>query len=114
MARWQVHQSDANAAAIYRAAKKLGFSVHLIGRPVDALLCLYGQTAAVEVKTADGKFRPDQLKFFKNCKGLVRVVRTESDVLALYRFMRDRHDTEIGKATRKQRSPDPTTLTSGQ
>ena len=92
MARWETHRTDANAEAIYAAARKLGFSVEKINRPVDALFGIYGQSVAVEVKTATGALRRSQVKFFKTFKGLAVSIRTTGDVIALYREMRARHD----------------------
>jgi hypothetical protein len=69
MARYEVHQTDGNAEDIYRAAKKLGFSVEKLNRPVDAILGIYDQTVAVEIKMPKGKLEPGQVKFFREFKG---------------------------------------------
>lgn len=92
MARWETHRVDTNAEELYAAARKLGFSVVPIDRPIDALFGIYDQTVAVEVKTATGKLRREQVKFFKTFKGAKRELRTVGDVIALYRDMRARHD----------------------
>ncbi len=92
MARWEVHQTDGNADEIYRAAKKLGFSVEKLNRPVDAMWGIYGQTVAVEVKLPKGNLEPRQKKFFSTFKGYKWIVRSVSDVIELHREMRLRHD----------------------
>src|SRR4051812_28455013 len=92
MARYEVHRTDANAAEIYKAAKQLGFSVEKLNRPVDALLGIYDQTVAIEVKLPDGKLEPGQVKFFKGFKGMKRILRSTEDLIALHRELRERHD----------------------
>ncbi len=96
MGRYEVHRTDENADELYKAARKLGFSVALIGTPTDALFGIYDQTVAVEVKTATGKLRPRQQRFFRRFKGYKARVRTVGDVLALYQELRRRHDLIFG------------------
>ena len=92
MARWATHQVDSNADDLYAAARKLGFSVEKIDRPVDALWGIYDQTIAVEIKLPKGKLEPAQAKFFKSFKGRAAIIRTTADVIELYREMRARHE----------------------
>ncbi len=96
MGRYEVHRTDGNADELYRAARKLGFSVEMVGTPVDAIWGIYDQTVAVEVKTATGKLRPRQKWFFRRFKGYKARVRTVGDVLALYQELRRRHDLIFG------------------
>ena len=91
MARWETHQKDGNAEALYAIARGLGFSVEVINRPVDALFGLYDQTVAVEVKMPLAPLERGQVKFFRTFKGLCRVLRTPEDVARLYEELRDRH-----------------------
>ena len=109
MARWETHRTDENAEALYAAARKLGFSVAIINRPVDALFGIYNQSVAVEVKTATGALRRAQVKFFKTFKGLAVSIRTTGDVIALYREMRARHDLLFPELQRPERSAIPPT-----
>ena len=90
MARWETHQTDGNAQEIYAAAKKLGFSVVKLNRPVDALWGIYDQTVAVEIKQPKGKLEPAQVKFFRDFRGMTRVIRTVDDAIRLHRDLFDR------------------------
>lgn len=88
---------DGNAAELYRAAVKLGFSVEVMHKPVDSIFGIFDQTAAVEVKQGDGKLEPKQIKFFATFKGLKVIVRSMGDVLELYRIMRRRYEALLGR-----------------
>lgn len=92
MARWETHRSDGNADEIYKAARKLGFSVEKLNRPVDALLGIYDQSVAVEVKMPKGTLEPDQVKFFRTFKGMKAILRSVEDLIALHKELRERHD----------------------
>ena len=83
MARYEVHQSDANAEAIYAAARKLGMSVSIINRPLDALIGAFGLTVVAEVKTPRGRLRPTQERFLEKFCGWAVVLRTVQDVVDL-------------------------------
>lgn len=80
MSRYEVHQTDANAHGLYDAARKMGMSVEVINRPVDALVGFQGLTIAVEVKTEKGKLRRGQVQFFERFVGAATVWRTLEDV----------------------------------
>ena len=92
MGRYPIHQVDGNADEIYKAARKLGFSVEIIHAPVDSIWGIYDQTVAVEVKLPNGKLEPKQEKFFKTFKGAKVIVRDIAGVMNLYTTMRKRHD----------------------
>ena len=96
MGRYAVHRTDTNAVEIYKAARKIGFSVVTIHRPIDSLWGIYDQSVAVEVKTTAGKLEPGQVKFFETFKGMKREIRSVGDVIALYAEMRARHDVLFG------------------
>lgn len=82
MSRYEVHQTDQNAPALYEAARKMGMSVEVINRPVDALVGYQGLSIAVEVKTEKGKLRRGQVQFFERFTGAATVWRTVADVVA--------------------------------
>jgi hypothetical protein len=65
---------DENQAAVVKALRAYGASVHIIGRPVDLLVGYRGETFILEVK--DGlkipsaqALTPDQVKFFESWRG---------------------------------------------
>lgn len=80
MSRYEVHQTDANAHGLYEAARKMGMSVEVINRPVDALVGFQGLSIAVEVKTDKGKLRPKQEAFFQRFTGAATIWRCLADV----------------------------------
>ena len=82
MGRYEVHQTDGNAHGLYEAARKMGMSVEVINRPVDALVGFQGLTVAVEVKTERGKLRRGQVQFFERFTGAATIWRTLEDVQA--------------------------------
>lgn len=88
MARWSTHRSDANAEDLYAAARKLGMSIEVIQRPVDAIGGAYGFTVAIEVKTKKGALEPDQVRFFDEFRGAKVIWRTLEDVQATHNNLR--------------------------
>lgn len=98
MARWEIHQSDSNAAELYKSARRLGFSVQVLNRPIDAIFGIYDQTIAVEVKTEKGKLEPSQRTFFRTFKGLKAIIRSRGDIFELYAELRRRHDLIFAEA----------------
>lgn len=89
MSRYEVHQTDANAHGLYDAARKMGMSVEVINRPVDALVGFQGLTIAVEVKTDKGKLRRGQVQFFERFVGAATVWRSLADVQATRKQLSD-------------------------
>lgn len=87
MARYEVHRSDGNAKAIIDALRKMGASVAIIDRPVDALVGYRGLTVPVEIKTARGKLRASQSEFLGRWEGLCEVLRSVDDGIALLQRM---------------------------
>ena len=63
----RTHRSDANSAELVKAARKLGMIVHLIGKPVDALVAVGGLWFPVELKNRKGKYTAAQVEFQTQC-----------------------------------------------
>ena len=88
---------DRNQAEIVKAYRDLGFSVYSCapmgkGFP-DLVVGIYGITDLVEVKDGEKppsarKLTPDQVTFFNDWKGSVRVVNNIDDVAAHYKELR--------------------------
>lgn len=97
MGRYEVHRTDANAEELYETARRLGFSVEKLDKPVDSMWGIWDMAVAVEVKMPSGKLRPKQAKFMRTFKGMKRTVRTATDVFHLYQEMRERHDKLFAK-----------------
>ena len=81
--KYAVHRTDSNAEALYAFAEAQGIAVHRIGRPLDALGCVYGHTFLVEVKMPGAALRVSQQDFFIRWPGKKYVWRSEADVLAM-------------------------------
>ena len=81
MGRYQVHRSDANAAAIRAGLEAHGADVEPIGRPLDWLVGFRGRTFVLECKTARGQIRPSQENFLLRWRGHAAVVRTLEEAL---------------------------------
>ncbi len=81
MGRYQVHRSDANAKTIREGLEARGVSVEPIGRPLDFLCGVKGQTYLLEIKTAKGKLEPSQEDFLMRWRGQAAVVRTLEEAL---------------------------------
>jgi hypothetical protein len=63
----RTHRADANSAELVKAARKLGMIVHLIGKPVDALVAVGGLWFPVELKNGKGKYTEAQVEFQTQC-----------------------------------------------
>jgi hypothetical protein len=80
MARYSYHQLDANAKGIKAALIAVGATVdHRC--PLDWLVGFRGANYLLEVKTAKGKLRPSQERFFAGWQGQKALVRTEQEAL---------------------------------
>jgi hypothetical protein len=82
MSKYHVHQLDSNHRDIVAALEAGGFSVESLGRPVDIAAGKDGKTYLFEIKTAKGKLRISQQKFFARWRGHAAVLRSVEDVLA--------------------------------
>lgn len=82
-------QVDANHAEIVDAFRKMGATVLDLSRVgggcPDLLVGRRGENLLVEVKTARGKLRETQQKFFSEWRGQCCVVRSVADVLVIMR-----------------------------
>lgn len=82
MARWETHRSDENQEAIVAAWRRVGASVWLIGRPVDAIVGFQGRDYLIEIKTPRGRIRASQTAFRASWRGHeVQIVRTVDEAL---------------------------------
>lgn len=89
---------DANQPEIVKAYRDLGFSVYSCapmgkGFP-DLVVGIHGITDLVEVKDGDKppsgrKLTPDQVTFFNDWKGSVRVVNNIDDVAQHHKELRE-------------------------
>jgi hypothetical protein len=80
MAKYAYHQLDANHRDIRAGLEAVGASVE-VKSPLDLLVGYRGKNYLIEVKTAKGKLRPSQVKFFDRWKGQAIVVRTMDEAL---------------------------------
>ncbi len=74
---------DANESELVRAARQIGAQIEYAG-PLDFWVGWRGQWFPVEVKTAKGKYTPEQILFLARCKEHntpVHTWRTLIDVL---------------------------------
>ena len=77
-------RTDGNQVEIIKALRRCGVSVEVIGKPVDLLCCVRGQTCLVEVKSDSGRLTKDQVEFIARWPGTVHIVKSpEEAVLAL-------------------------------
>lgn len=78
-------RTDANHAEVVAAYRRLGVAVldlHEVGRGCpDLLVAIDGCMDLVEVKTAAGKFTPDEREFAERWPESVVVVRSVEDVV---------------------------------
>ena len=93
----QAAKVDDNQAEIVKAYRELGFSVvsaAAMGKGFpDLVVGIYGVTDLVEVKDGSKipskrKLTPDQVAFFDDWKGSVRVVNSLDDVASHYKERR--------------------------
>ena len=66
---------DKTAQAIVEALTALGFYVHRVSIPVDALISKGGHLYAVEFKTGKAKLTPAQERYRQNAKAPVHILR---------------------------------------
>lgn len=81
MGKYQVHRSDANAAAIMATWRGAGATVAVIGRPLDCLVGWRGVNYLVEIKTPRGALRASQRAFLETWRGQAAVVRSVGEAL---------------------------------
>jgi hypothetical protein len=76
---------DSNQAEIIEALKRVGVSVEIIGRPVDLLVCVRGETLVLEVKNPDGRDRitKEQAEFIARWPGRVEFARTPEEAVRI-------------------------------
>lgn len=74
---------DASQAAIVKALRAIGCSVHYIKEPVDLVVALKGRNVLLEVKNPDGSWRltEQQKKFFRDWAGEAYIVEDEGQAL---------------------------------
>ena len=80
MARYAYHRLDANHAAIRDGLEAVGASVEPDG-PLDLIVGFRGRNYLLEVKTAKGKLRPSQERFWAHWRGQKALVRTLEEAL---------------------------------
>jgi hypothetical protein len=71
---------DDNQTAIIDALKRVGVSVEIIGKPLDLLICVRGETLLLEVKNSErtsdqpqSRWTKDQVEFIARWPGRVHV-----------------------------------------
>lgn len=74
------NRRDASEASIVAALRKAGATVHLIDRPVDALVLYRRKVHLLEFKSGKGKMTPAQQAFMR--KWPVVVIRTPEAAIA--------------------------------
>jgi len=82
VARYSYHRLDANHVEIRDGLKQCGCSVSEKG-PLDLLVGYRGRNYLIEIKTAKGKLRPSQEKFFAEWRGQKALVRTLDEAVAI-------------------------------
>jgi len=68
-------RADRSAQGIVVALETMGFYVHRISVPVDALVSRNGSLYAVEFKTGKGKLTPAQQRYRDRAKAPVHILR---------------------------------------
>lgn len=80
---------DRNQKIIVDALRQAGVAVaflsHAGGGLPDLLCSTHERTWLIEVKTKDGKLKPDQTRFFASWPGEIQLVRTVDDAMATIR-----------------------------
>ena len=77
-----IHRSDPNQAAIVAGLRKAGFSVDVIGEPLDLLVGGHGRNYLLEVKVDEkAKLQPSQVEFFATWRGQKARVHTLEEAL---------------------------------
>jgi hypothetical protein len=75
------HNVDGPQPAIVAALRKAGFSVDVIGDPVDLLVAWPGMNLLMEVKAEKGRLTEAQVEFFRTWKGPKCIVRSVAEAL---------------------------------
>ena len=73
---------DHSSRAIVDALRQCGFHVELLKVPVDALVSRRGLFHAVEFKTGKGKLTPAQVRFQKEARAPVVILRDAGEAIA--------------------------------
>lgn len=86
------HRVDANQGEVVGAFERMGCSVVIlsavgVGVP-DLLVSVHRVSVLVEVKTVEGSLDPSQVRFHRESKAWIEVVRDLDDVIRLVRDMR--------------------------
>jgi hypothetical protein len=81
----QAARVDSNQRAIIDALERVGVSVEVIGKPVDLLCCVRGETLVLEVKNPDGRDRitKEQAEFIARWPGRILIARTPDEAVRL-------------------------------
>jgi hypothetical protein len=76
---------DDNQRAIIEALERVGVSVEVIGKPLDLLCCVRGETLVLEVKNPDGRDRitKEQAEFIARWPGRILIARTPEEAVRL-------------------------------
>jgi hypothetical protein len=83
-----VHAVDRNEALIVDAMRIAGATVYKLGRPLDLLVAVHGQTGLAEVKMPKGKLRASQSAFLATWPGLCAILRTPEEGMAFVRQLK--------------------------
>jgi Holliday junction resolvase len=86
------HRVDGNQAEVVAAFERLGFSVVDLsgvgGGVPDLLVSVHRVSVFVEVKTVEGELEPSQVRFHRESKAWIEVVRDMADVEWVARAMK--------------------------
>jgi hypothetical protein len=81
-------RTDKNQAEIVAALERAGISVEIIGKPLDLLICVRGETQLMEVKNPDrtsedpdSRLTKAQVEFIAKWPGKVSIVRTPEEAI---------------------------------
>lgn len=74
---------DDNQEEIVKALRRVGVSVHVLGKPLDLLICHRGETSLMEVKNPDGRnqLTQDQIDFMARWPGKIHEVRSVEEAM---------------------------------
>jgi hypothetical protein len=78
-------KTDGNQQAIVDALRSVAVQVEVIGKPLDLLCCVRGETLLVEVKNPDGSdsFTKAQVEFISRWPGRIETVRSPDEAIRL-------------------------------
>lgn len=76
-------KTDSNQQAIIDALRSVAVQVEVIGKPLDLLCCVRGETLLVEVKNPDGldRFTKEQVEFIARWPGRIETVRSPDEAV---------------------------------